>query len=209
MARAVEYLEDLVRNEGPFDGIFAFSQGAALTLSYLHHQQQLGNLPGIRFACLFSTLVPMSPDSTMGDEIISKLRALECNITDRAICNSEDLTVAEREYVTVLQQTVVDAASKDAKFLRIDMDVFGCGERAAVPCVMLPSFLAQKIQIPTVHVWGQKDFRHMIKMAEVARSLCDDSQTKTVLHTGVHDVPKREPEILAVLRAIDWAIAQA
>jgi len=36
-------------------------------------------------------------------QLISKLRALECNITDRAICNSEDLTVAEREYVTAMK----------------------------------------------------------------------------------------------------------
>ncbi|KAH5502667.1 hypothetical protein HBI38_184030 [Parastagonospora nodorum] len=209
MARAVEYVEDLIAEEGPFEGIVGFSQGAALTLSYLYHQQKIGNAPGVRFACLFSTTVPMSSDCTMGDEIISNLRALEYNIADRSICSSEDLTMGEREFVTVLQQTVVDATFENSHFPQFDMDILRCGERDAVPCVMLPSFLAQKIQIPTVHVWGRNDSQTMIKMAEVARSLCDDSRVKTVLHTGLHDVPKRGPEIKAVLRTIDWVMAQA
>lgn len=209
MAQAVEYLHDLLEDEGPFDGIFGFSQGAALTLSYLYQQQVAGNPVHIKFACLFSTAVPCSPDSNMGDTIISRLRALEYDITDRARYNDEDLTIAEQEFVSVLQQTIVDAAASGSPLPWLDTDIYRRGSRDDIPCVMLPSLLAQKIQIPTVHCWGQNDLKYMIKMAEVARSICDESLAKTVLHTGLHDVPKRGPDIQAVLRTIDWAMAQA
>jgi hypothetical protein len=203
MAQAVDYLEDLLEDEGPFDGIFGFSQGAALTLSYFYQQQAAANPLRAKFACLFSTAIPCSPDVGMGNTIISKLRALEYDITDRARCNSEDLTIAEQEFVDVLQQTVVDAGIP-----WVDMDVYRYGECEAIPRVMYPSLLAQKIQIPTIHVWGQNDFEYMIKMAKVARSICEESMVKTVLHPGLHDIPKGPTEIRAVLRTIDWAMTR-
>ncbi|KAI3391680.1 hypothetical protein diail_6959 [Diaporthe ilicicola] len=208
MAQAVGYLEDILEYDGPFDGIFGFSQGAALTLSYFYQQQAAGNPLRAKFACLFSTAMPCSSDVGLGHTIISKLRALEYDITDRARCSGEDLTIAEQEFVELLQQTVVEAAMHDPLFPWTDMDVYRYGENEAIPRVMFPSLLAQKIQIPTIHVWGQNDFKYMIKMAEVARSICEESMVKTVLHTGLHDVPKRQHEIKAVLRTIDWAITQ-
>ncbi|KAI0448682.1 DUF341 domain-containing protein [Xylaria acuta] len=208
IAEAVDHLKDLLEDEGPFDGIFGFSQGAALTLSYFYQEQAAANPLRAKFACLFSTAMPCSPDVGMGEAIISKLRALEYDITDRTRYNGEDLTVAEQEFVDVLQQTVVDAAIHDPLFPWTDMDVYRYGKRDAIPRVMYPSLLPQKIQIPTIHVWGQNDFEYMIKMAELARSICEESMTKTVLHTGLHDIPKRQPEIKAVLRTLDWAMTQ-
>ncbi|KAI4255609.1 MAG: hypothetical protein LQ352_002497 [Teloschistes flavicans] len=208
IAHAIGYLEDILEDEGPFDGIFGFSQGAALTLSYFYQQQAAANPLRVKFACLFSTAMPCSPDAGMGATIISKLRALHYDIADRARCNGQDLTIAEQEFVNVLQQTVVDAADNDPLFPWSDMDVYRYGEHDAIPRVMYPSLLAQKIQIPTIHVWGQNDFRYMIKMAEVARSICEESMAKTVLHTGWHDIPKRQTEIKAVIRRIDWAMSQ-
>lgn len=208
MAQAVDYLEDLLEDEGPFDGIFGFSQGASLTLSYFYQQQAAANPVRAKFACLFSTAIVCSPDVGIGDTIISRLRALEYDITDRARSNTEDLTIAEQEFVGVLQQTVVDAAIHGSPLPGVDMDVYRYGERDAIPRVMYSSLLAQRIQIPTIHVWGQNDFGYMIKMAEAARGICEESMVKTVLHTGLHDVPRRQTEIKAVLRTIDWAMTQ-
>lgn len=206
MAQAIDYLEELLEDEGPFAGIFGFSQGAALTLSYFYRQQAATGPLRVKFACLFSAAIPCSPDAGVGDTIISSLRALELDITDRAGCNSEDLTMAEKEFIDVLQHTVVEAAAHDPLFPWIDMDVYRYGERDSIPRVMYPSLLAQKIRIPTIHVWGQNDFEYMVRMAEVAHSICDESMAKTVLHAGLHDIPKRQVEIKAVLRKIDWAI---
>lgn len=210
MADAIDYLDSVLDDEGPFDGIFGFSQGAALTLSYLYEQQAAARPPRVQFACLFSTAMPCSPDGGLGDSIIAKLRALEYDITDRGRWGRADgLTPAEREFVEVLQQTVVDAAVHDAPLPWVNLDVYRSGDSAAIPRVMCPSLLAQKIQVPTIHVWGQNDVSYLVKMAELARSLCDETRAKTVLHGGVHDIPKRPSEIWAVLRTIDWAIGHA
>lgn len=134
---------------------------------------------------------------------------MEYDITDRAGANGRGLTSEEQELVEILQRTVVDAAIQDSLFPWTDMDVYRRGELDAIPRVMYSSALARKIQIPTVHVWGQNDFEYMIQMAELSCSLCDQSMSKTVLHSGLHDMPKKQTEIKAVLRKIDWAIAQA
>lgn len=208
ISQAVGYLEEILEDEGPFDGIFGFSQGSALTLSYFYQQQAAGSPVAVKFACLFSTAMPCSPDASLGDTVISKLRAMEYDITDRVGSNGKDLTEEEQEFVDIMQRTVVDAATNDSQFPWTDMDVYRHGELDAIPRVMYSSALAQKIQIPTVHVWGQNDFEYMIKMAELSHSLCEESMSKTVLHSGLHDMPKKQTEIKAVLRKIDWVVAQ-
>ncbi|KAJ5128606.1 hypothetical protein N7448_002322 [Penicillium atrosanguineum] len=209
IAKAISYLEEILEDEGPFDGIFGFSQGSALMLSYFYQQQAAENPVAVNFACLFSTAMPCSSDVSLGHAVISKLRAREHDITDRAGANGRDLTSEEQEFVEILQRTVVDAAIQDPLFPWTDMDVYRRGELDDIPRVMYSSALARKIQIPTVHVWGQNDFEYMIQMAKLSRSLCDQSISKTVLHSGLHDMPKKQTEIKAVLRGIDWAIAQA
>ncbi|CEJ92558.1 Putative DUF341 domain-containing protein [[Torrubiella] hemipterigena] len=208
IAQATEYLEEALEQEGPFDGVFGFSQGAALTLSYCYQQQAAGNPLPFKFAILFSTAIPLSPDADLGDTIISNLRTLEYDITDREKACGKTLSTAEQEFVDLMQRTVVDAADQDPLFPWVDMDIYRYGERDCIPRVMYASVLSQKIQIPTVHVWGQNDFNYMIQMAEVARSICDESMARTVLHGGLHDIPKKQPEIKAVLRTLDWAMAQ-
>lgn len=118
------------------------------------------------------------------------MRALEYDITDRARCNGEDLTIVEQEFVDVLQQTIVDAATHDLLLPWIDMDVYRYGEHDAIPRMMYPSLLAQKIRIPTIHVWGQNDFEYMIKMAEVACRICEESMVKTLTYPVVRHSEK-------------------
>lgn len=103
MVQAVNHLEDVLETEGPVDGIFGFSQGAALTLSYIYKQQTTASPLPIKFACLFSTAMPCSTEVEMGNSTISKLRALEYDITGRATGNRGDLTSAEKEFVKALQ----------------------------------------------------------------------------------------------------------
>jgi hypothetical protein len=209
MAQAIEYLQDTLEDEGPIDGIFAFSQSAALTLSYLYQQQMAGNLIDIKFACLFSSVLPCSADSNWGTPIMSRSQYLNLDITDQARCNDVNLTIGERELVSIIQQTIIKKDTQGSHFSWLDTSTFRDWEPETVPCVLLPSSLAQKIKIPTIHCWGQSDSEYMIRMAEVSRSICDESLAKTVLHPGAHDIPRREPEIKAILRTIDWAMAQS
>lgn len=209
IAHAILYVEEILEDQGPFDGIFGFSQGSALTLSYLYQQQAAGNQAAIKFACLFSTAMPCSPDASLGSTIISQLRAVEYDITDLSGGEGQRLTSKEQEFVEILQQTVVDATLRDSRFPWTDLDVYRHGELDAIPRILYSSALAQKIRVPTIHVWGRNDFEYMIKMAELSRSICEESMSRTVVHGGLHDIPKKRTEIKAVLRQIDWAISRA
>ncbi|KAI8948810.1 DUF341 domain-containing protein [Xylaria longipes] len=209
ISQAVQYLEDVLEDQGPFDGIFGFSQGSALTLSYFYQQQTAGNPVAVKFACLFSSAMPLSPDASLGETIISKLRAVEYDITDRSENNGKDLTSEEQEFVQILQRTVLAATIHHPEFPWPDLDVYAHGELDTIPRLMYPAVLVQKIQVPTVHSWGRSDLEYLIRMAELSRSLCEESMSRTVLHSGVHDLPKKQTEIKAVIRMIDWAIAQA
>lgn len=208
-ARAISLLEETLEDQGPFDGIFAFSQGAALTLSYLYQQEAAGNPAVVRFACLFSTAMPCSADANLGSTVISQLRAMEYDITDRSDSSSKSLTSEEQEFVETLQETVVDAATRDSNFPWTDLDIYRHGELHAIPRILYSSTMARKILVPTVHVWGRNDFAYMIKMAELSRGTCDESKSRTVVHSGLHDLPRKQTEIKAVLRNIDWALTQS
>ncbi|KAI6778346.1 Esterase mlcF [Emericellopsis cladophorae] len=209
MAQAVAHLEETLQFQGPIDGIFGFSQGSALTLAYLYQQQVAGELVPVKFACLFSAAMPCSPDHSLGASVISNLRAKEYDISDPTGRHAESLTRQEQELVDILQRTIVHATSQDFKFPWTNLDMYRREELHAIPRIMYPSVQAQKIQTPTVHVWGRNDFDFLIQMAELSRSTCDDSMSRTVVHSGLHDLPKRQTEIKAVLRSIDWAMAQA
>ncbi|KAI1328523.1 DUF341 domain-containing protein [Xylariaceae sp. FL0255] len=209
ISQAIQYLEEILEDEGPFDGIFGFSQGSALTLSYFYQQHTMGNPIAVKFACLFSSAMPLSPDARLGETIISKLRALEYDIKDISEDKSKDLTSDEQEFVQILQRTVLAATTHHPEFPWPDLGVYAHGELDTIPRLMYPVVLAEQIPIPTVHSWGRGDFEYLIKMAELSRSLCAESMSRTVLHSGIHDLPKKQTEIKAVLRMIDWAVSQA
>jgi len=85
MAQAVSYLEGLLTDEKPFDGIFGFSQGAAIALSYCYQQQTASDTIAVKFSVLFSSVMPCSTDPTLGDAIISQLRDVEYDITNPSL----------------------------------------------------------------------------------------------------------------------------
>lgn len=209
MAYAVENLKEVLEAEGPFDGIFGFSQGAALALTYLHLQQTTGDPIAIRFAALFSSAMPCSSDTSLGEAVIEKLRARRMDIKDRSNVFREDLSVEEREFVKILQQTIVEATSANCGFQWPSLEVYSCGELDEIPRVIYASALKQKIQVPTIHVWGQNDFPYLKNMAELSSNLCEPSTSRVIIHSGLHDMPKKSIEIRAVLRNLDWAMAQA
>ncbi|KAI0204324.1 DUF341 domain-containing protein [Astrocystis sublimbata] len=208
ISQAIQHLQDTLEEQGPFDGIFGFSQGSALTLAYLYQQQTAGDDVPVKFACLFSSAMPISPDVSLGETIISKLRGLEYDVTGRSDGSARGLTREEQEFVQILQRTVLPATIHHPEFPWPDLDAYAHGELEAIPRVMYPTIMTQRIQIPTVHSWGLGDIECLIRMSELSRSICEESVSRTVLHSGAHDMPKKPSEIKALLRMIDWAIVQ-
>jgi pimeloyl-ACP methyl ester carboxylesterase len=208
MAEAVGCLADVLEDEGPFDGVFGFSQGAALTLSYLYQQQIKGVRPLIDWVMLFSSAMPCGADVNIGEKVVARLQELDVDVRDRTMAQKA-LAGVESEFVRALQRTVVDADDSNSLMPWFDMAVYQGEQSEAAPRVMIPDILKQKIKTPTVHVWGRNDHPFMINMAMVAESICDKSRSKSVMHTGSHQPPQKTMEVRASLRAMEWAIVQA
>lgn len=77
-AQCLRDLEQYIDEEGPFDGLLAFSQGAGCGATYLIHQSQQGLQPAFRFAVFFCGAPALDPralftgcEGNLEDEIIT------------------------------------------------------------------------------------------------------------------------------------------
>lgn len=131
---AHELLHEIIEEEGPFDGVIAFSQGAALTVSMLMDQEiyRPGERPLFSFAALFSCPIALSPDTRLNRETLReatvKKRAGDKDTDDAtsaaiksaprhrlSLLLSENKLALAREYVGVL-----DDAKETAKDIGIE-----------------------------------------------------------------------------------------
>ncbi|KAL7650347.1 hypothetical protein ACMYSQ_012145 [Aspergillus niger] len=71
---AHDLVKDVIEDDGPFDGVIRFSQGALLTLSILYHHEicHLDRPPLFRFAIFFCAVLSISPDPMFNADIVAK-----------------------------------------------------------------------------------------------------------------------------------------
>lgn len=67
LAQALLDLEEYIEEEGPFDGLMAFSQGAGFGATYLIRQSQQGVAPAFRFAVFFCGAAAQDPCAPFTD----------------------------------------------------------------------------------------------------------------------------------------------
>jgi hypothetical protein len=67
-------VSEIIEDEGPFDGVIGFSQGASLALSILYHHEinHPNQPPPFRFAVFFCAVLSISPDHQFNANVISK-----------------------------------------------------------------------------------------------------------------------------------------
>ncbi len=71
---AHKVIYETIEEEGPFDGVIAFSQGASVILSMLLHREihHPHDTPPFKFALFFCSIAVISPDSTFNEKYIEK-----------------------------------------------------------------------------------------------------------------------------------------
>ncbi|KAK4224176.1 serine hydrolase FSH [Podospora fimiseda] len=188
MAEAHDYLETTIDELGPFDGVFGFSQGGALAISYMHRKQVRDKIRPFKFALIMSSVIPCSADP--GDCLCAIRRQ-------------------DRNFTELLEKTVVEARKNKALLPDIDLRVYDrdCIDEREAPRLMHGLLLKEKIRTPTVHVTGRKDFVFMRAMSDAAREVCEVKMLKSLEHGGGHQPPQRAGEVKAVARAVEWAVA--
>lgn len=198
MMDAIEHLEAVLEEDGPFDGILGFSQGAALTISYLHLCESRTIAPAIGFALFFSSVIPCSADEDFGDGLMGSI----CPLDE----SDEAGTRRHAVFKQILDDTIIPAQKNNAMMPNYDLAVYNSHDLTRAPRLMHAELTTGRISIPTIHVLGKKDAPYMRNMSETALGLCAESCLKKLEHSGSHHPPQKNVEVKATVRAIEWAM---
>ncbi|KAF2129724.1 DUF341 domain protein [Dothidotthia symphoricarpi CBS 119687] len=210
MAEALDYIDETLDELGPFDGVLGFSQGAAVLIAYMYQHEACRKPLPFKFALIFSSVMPCSDDIGYCQGIFDRLRSHRRELTAPPAAGAVPSPLREeRIFIDLLLRTVVPARKNRAMLPDFDLGVYTEGDGLDAPRLMHPLLLKERIHIPTVHITGKRDSNFMRSMSEAARGLCDDKLVKKLEHGGGHHPPQKDVEIKAVIRAMDWAIAQS
>lgn len=209
MADALDHLDATIQELGPFDGVLGFSQGAALTISYMYQKQVCDEIIPFGFALCFSSVIPCSADAKCCQSVIQRLRARGQDTTAAASANEPFLADDEHLFSDLVSRTVIPARKNGALLPEYDVNVYTDGDAAEAPRLMHPKLLKERIRIPTVHVTGKRDYDFMRNMSSTAYDLCDEKLRKKLYHSGGHQAPRKDAEVRASVRAMEWAISQS
>ncbi|CAK3783857.1 MFS multidrug transporter [Lecanosticta acicola] len=172
----VEYIKEVIEDEGPFDGVFAFSQGAALIGSLiLHHSlENISEPEPFRFGVFFSGTLPFSKEIGTGRDETKGF----------GMCTAD---------------IALESAGLDPQaFNEIKEDM----EEPSGPCwQFIPQETSLRIEIPTVHCFDPTDVDYMRVQHQQLAKLCRNA---TAIHHGDgHTLPRNKKSIKEIAPVIN------
>ncbi|KAB8259714.1 serine hydrolase FSH [Aspergillus pseudonomiae] len=186
---ALDLIHETFQIEGPFDGVFGFSQGAAIIAAYLLEQADLypsRPLP-VRFGifCCSTPILTADPDyiynlyGTLSDEDIRRLRSGECD-------QIAQLPDSVRPAAIVLVEGLAAMEPVHGKPLSYFLD----RPFSEIPGVVLPDQYKPRLSIPTLHIYGKDDPRSLKESCIFNAAFCDPRGRKFYRHSTIHNIPR-------------------
>lgn len=189
VAQSHKYIADFIAEEGPFDGVISFSQGAAcLSSMLLHHENQYPHLaPLFRFAVFMNGSAPICASTTSGYDVTPGYR----NVSLTHFLGASALTRPRSDMENTKLSHTDDTGIYD--------------ENGKEQCVRwwIPQVDPERISIPTVHVHGAKD--GWLKEAYDLLAMCAEDSATVYQHGGGHEMPKRVEVCRKVAELIEKA----
>lgn len=205
---AIELLACVVEEEGPFDGIVGFSQGASVALSYLM-DLEINNsdvpLP-FKWGVFFNSIVAASPDVTfMEKEIRRTAENLDTSAIFEAMAARESaeevmessngptnrlsLMSDKARQALVMEMTdlirvcMMGATDRQISLADISKDLQS-GKKTVdeFPRVFHPTAVKQRIRMPTIHVVGKKENVNLSKQSRLMSKLCAQDSRVFIEH---------------------------
>ncbi|KAL2760691.1 hypothetical protein ACRALDRAFT_1066831 [Sodiomyces alcalophilus JCM 7366] len=215
MVEALDHLEAVMEEMGPFDGVVGFSQGAALAISYIYDQKTRHGQTPFKFALFFSSVCAFSPNPDYSKDVIERLSGRGYGLAQNGhgtngSSDASSVTPEER----VLWETILTVIKplRDSQALLPDIDLEVYTRRDDVdnaPRLLLPQLMGEKIKIPTFHMHGKRDAEFMQDMSMIARGMFDDGLMRKAEHSGSHHPPNKDAEVRTAVRGLEWAIGQS
>jgi pimeloyl-ACP methyl ester carboxylesterase len=209
---ALDDLDDLIQDCGPFDGVIGFSQGASMAVSYiLDHQARLpDDSSPFGFAVVLSSVAAFSPDAKYCLPTVQRLVQENYN----AVREFPDhifakLSRPEKLFTEYLASTFKIAWRIGATTPDYDIAFFKHRNHAKVPRILHSALTQARIGIPTVHFTGERDHSEMIEQSLVIVGLCDPKIARWYQHSGGHAVLSKPQEVDRLVQAIEWAAMES
>ena len=157
---AQEYLRSIIDEDGPYDGVIGFSEGAALAVSLLLLDELSATEPRFKVAILFNSVAPLVPSVSqrLGASLAETVRGHEDVYLD-LLLSKEQKDSATEQKSAILSQAL---------------------------CFSPKGLL--RISMPTVHVIGNTD--PFAGSSRVVVDLCTRDTAQVVLHDGGHEIPR-------------------
>ncbi|KAL4936565.1 serine hydrolase FSH [Aspergillus oleicola] len=93
---AHRYLVSVIEEDGPYDGVVGFSEGAALAASVLLSSESSSSQPHFKIAILFNSVVPFVPCEQMGQPLSDVVEGHKDSYLDILLANAAEATAQEQ-----------------------------------------------------------------------------------------------------------------
>ncbi|GFF36969.1 hypothetical protein IFM58399_04731 [Aspergillus lentulus] len=235
---ASDLVWDIIDEEGPFDGVIGFSQGASLALSILYHHQinRPHQPPPFRFAVFLCSVLSISPDPKFNADIIDKYSryyksSVEPGLEDNMANISEEDDEVEEEKnskmkkvpkrrVMLLLPGQKRALANDVVGLVRQLSENAAGHDGTAQKLWkqrggdegFPRVyhpLVNKQRISIPTVHVIGRSDPLRRQSELQARLCNKSLARVVEISGGHRVPRTSSDLQSVAFAIEWAIRMA
>ena len=180
---AQEYIMEVVEDEGPFDGILGFSQGAALAASILLERERSNQ---------------QNPDSSIFKFAIF-------------ICATRPWDINHTRQIDVGQRTSIASYSEFDDVATIEKNAQGDDASSKNLIRLLSRYemrAGPSIRIPSAHIMGGEKDPDM-RESEALLALCEAGSVKVVNHESGHMIPRSQSMNDRMVDAIMWAIEKS
>lgn len=186
--RVHEFLLSVIEEDGPYDGIVGFSEGAAVAASLLLSDEQNAEMSGedlkFKVAVFFNGVMVFSPSSNIGRDMTAEVRKQEEDLVYflNGIDTPPMVDIEE-------QDSSSDYSSSPEEFQATRKVVTTSGNIFGFEADSCPS----RISIPTLHFIGRDD-----QFAEHGRNLvklCGSEMAEVMVFDGGHELPRRKGDL--------------
>lgn len=230
-----EYLQSVIDEDGPYDGIIGFSEGAALAASFLLSREYRATLGQVsedivsefKMAIFFNSVKPYSPSEEIGSDAAEQFQQelrrhslfLKGQSADRRKSSISDVEISalaeRRQSVLAQRRKSIIAWKKDgmlgekAGWAEVDKKVQNhVWDRLFSPVFSFdPDSFPCKIQIPTLNVIGIKD--QFSEYSEELTKLCDPEQMEIARIDLGHEIARSGDGLDKVVQLFEIVVMMA
>jgi hypothetical protein len=208
MKLAHDLVHKTFNEQGPFDGVLGFSQGASVLLAYL--LEQIAKSPSkplpIQFAVFCSPVPPLATTSAYCQFVFGDLSPEN---QSRLRSSKDDQIDLLPDPARTTMSAIVGVLDEMEKVNRHSRKWFLDREPLEIPCGLRPEWYEARLRIPTLHVRAVDDSDVLKRCAFLAGSFCEPRERVIFEHTAGHDFPRLESERKQLAIAIEQIASAA